>query len=240
MRSEVLSIEDAFGDLSDPRSRTPVHALTEMLLVALCAMLAGSDSWSGIELWGQAKLDWLRRHVPLKNGIPSHDTFGRVFAALDPEQFEVCVVRWMRGLCPALAGQVVAIDGQTVRGSPQRGERAIPRVSAYGSGLGMGLGQVRTAQKSNEITAIPALLDALRLTGAIVTMDAMGCQRYIATQIGSAGAHYVLAVKENQPTLLARLRHAFDALGRLGSEIAKRCAASHTYSKTVTWSALPT
>ncbi|WP_397282632.1 ISAs1 family transposase [Pandoraea sputorum] len=110
---------------------------------------------------------------------------------------------------------MVAIDGKTVRGLPQRGERALHLVSAYGSGLGMVLGQVRTAQKSNEMTAIPALLDALRLKGAIVTMDAMGCQRYIAPRIGAAGAHDVLAVKENQPTLLARLRHAFDALGRL-------------------------
>ncbi|VVE54730.1 ISAs1 family transposase [Pandoraea sputorum] len=215
MHSEVLSIEEAFGDLSDPRSRTPVHGLTEVLLVALCAILSGANNWAGIELWGRAKLNWLRRHVPLKNGIPSHDAFGRVFAALDPEQFEACFVRWMSGLCPALAGQVVAIDGKTIRRSHQRGERAIHRVSAYGSGLGVVLGQVRTAQKSNEITTIPALLDALRLKGAVVTLDAMGCQRHIATKIVAAGAHYVLAVKENQPTLLAHLRQAFDVRGRL-------------------------
>ncbi|WP_258187900.1 ISAs1 family transposase [Trinickia symbiotica] len=191
---ELLSIEEAFGDLKDPRSRTPEHGLTEMLVVALCAILAGADSWSAIELWGQEKLQWLRRHVQLQNGIPSHDTFGRVFAALNPKQFEACFIRWMSQLCPALAGQVVAIDGKTVRGSHQRGARAIHLVSAYGAGLGVVLGQVRTAEKSNEITAIPELLDALMLKGAIVTIDAMGCQQSIARKIVEAGADYVLSV----------------------------------------------
>ncbi|WP_243751420.1 ISAs1 family transposase [Paraburkholderia sp. BL10I2N1] len=131
-------------------------------------------------------MDWLRRHVQLRNGIPSHDTFRRVFAALNPKQFEACFIRRMSRLCPTLTGQVVAIDGKTVRGSHQRGERAIHLVSAYGCGLGVVLGQVRTAEKSNEITAIPGLLDpprelpsgrALMLKGAIVTIDAMGCQQ---------------------------------------------------------------
>ncbi|HYS62338.1 MAG TPA: ISAs1 family transposase [Paraburkholderia sp.] len=119
MHDDVLNIEEAFGDLKDPRSRTPAHDLTQMLVIALCAILSGADSWIGIELWGNAKLDWLRRHIPLEHGIPSHDTFGRVFAALNPKQFEACFIRWMSGLCPTLAGQVVAIDGKTVRGSRQ-------------------------------------------------------------------------------------------------------------------------
>jgi predicted transposase YbfD/YdcC len=215
MHDDVLNIEEAFGDLKDPRSRTSAHDLTEMLAVALCAILAGADSWIGIELWGKAKLDWLRRHIPLEHGIPSHDTFGRVFAALDPEQFEACFLRWMSGVCPTLAGQVVAIDGKTVRGSRQGDQRAIHLVSAYGSGLGVVLGQVRTAEKSNEITAIPELLDALLLKGAIVTIDAMGCQRDIAERIVKAGADYVLACKGNQGTMLKRVQQAFEAIERV-------------------------
>ncbi len=183
-------------------------------MVALCAILPGADSWLGIQVWGETKLDWLRRHIPLVHGIPSHDTFGRVFAALNSRQFEACFIRWMSTLCPALAGQIVAIDGKTVRGSHQRGERAIHLVSAYGSGLGAVLGQVRTADRSNGITAIPELPDALLLRGAIVTIDAMGCQRNIATRIPEAGAHYVLAVKGNLPTLLARMRTALEAVDR--------------------------
>jgi hypothetical protein len=187
MHEDVLSIEEAFGDLKDPRSRTPAHDLMEMLMVALCAILSGADSWIGIELWGQTKLDGLRRYIPLEQGIPSHDTFRRVFAALNPKQFEACFIRWMGHLCPALTGQVVAIDGKTVRGSHGRGQRAIHLVSAYGSGLDVVLGQVRTADKSNEIT------------GAIVTIDAMGCQSAIAARIVKAGADYVLAVKGTSP-----------------------------------------
>jgi predicted transposase YbfD/YdcC len=209
---DVLNIEEAFGDLKDPRRREPEHDLSEMLLVALCAILCGADSWVAIELWGQAKLEWLRRYVPLAKGIPSHDTFGRVFAALNPREVEACFIRWVSRLCPALADQVVAIDGKTVRGSRQAGQRAIHLVSAYGCGLGLVLGQVRTADKSNEITAIPELLDALLLKGAIVTIDAMGCQRSIAQRIVAEGADYVLAVKENQSVLLARVRKAIDAM----------------------------
>jgi hypothetical protein len=130
---EVLSIEEAFGDLKASR----LHARTRPDRDAgggAVRILAGADSWSGIEIWGQARLDWLRRHVALRNGIPSHDTFGQVLAALDTRQSETCFIHWMSQLCPALAGQVVAIDGKTVRCSHQRGERAIHLVSAYGCG----------------------------------------------------------------------------------------------------------
>ena len=183
-------------------------------MVALCAILSGADSWVAIQTWGEAKLDWLRSHMPLQHGIPSHDTFGRVFAALNPRQFEACFIRWMRHLCPALTDQVVAIDGKTVRGSHQAGQRAIHLVSAYGTGLGVVLGQVRTAEKSNEITAIPELLDALLLKGAIVTIDAMGCRSAIARRIVAAEADYVLAVKDNQRSLLAHLQHSLDGFAR--------------------------
>ena len=126
---EPLSLQDAFGDLKDPRVRTPEHDLTEMLVVALAAILSGADSWVGIALWGQGQLEWLRRYLPLHNGIASHDTFGRVFAALDARQFEACFVRWVSGICPAVAGQVVAIDGKTVRRSHGMGRSAIHLVS---------------------------------------------------------------------------------------------------------------
>ncbi|CAE6737009.1 ISAs1 family transposase ISTha2 [Paraburkholderia domus] len=211
MQEDVLSIEEAFGD---PRSRTPSHDLTEMLVVALCAILSGADSWVAIQTWAEAKLDWLRGYLPLVNGIASHDTFGRVFAALDAQQFEACFMRWTTHLCPALADQVVAIDGKTVRGSHRGDQRALHLVSAYGSGLGVVLGQVRTTNKSNEITAIPELFDALLLKGAIVTIDAMGCQQRIADRIIQAQADYVLAVKDNQPPLARLMRGVFDALER--------------------------
>lgn len=223
---EALSIVEAFGSLQDPRRRTPAHDLTEMLVVALCAILCGADNWVAIQLWGECKLDWLRRHLRLPHGIPSHDTFGRVFAALDPRQFEACFIRWVHHLCPALAGQVVAIDGKTVRRSHHGGERAIHLVSAYGTELGMVLGQVRTADKSNEITAIPELLDALQLKGAIVTIDAMGCQREIARRILAKEADYVLALKENQPKLLERVRSALEATETHSELLYEFCKAS--------------
>ena len=185
-----------------------------MLLVAICAILPGADSRVAIQLWAEAKLDWLRRYVPLASGVPSHDTFGRVFAALDARQFEACFMRWVAPLCPVLHDQVVAIDGKTVRGSHHDGARAIQLVSAYGCGLGVVLGQQRTADHSNEITAIPALLDALLLKGAIVTIDAMGCQTQITRKIVQAQAHYVLAVKNNQSALAGLVRGVFAALER--------------------------
>lgn len=147
---EPLSLQDALGDLKDPRVRIPEHDLTEMLVVALAAILSGADSWVGIALWGQGQLEWLRRYLPLRNGIASHDTFGRVFAALDARQFEACFVRWVSGICPAVAGQVVAIDGKTVRRSHGMGRSAIHLVSAYCGALGATLGQVRTAEKATK------------------------------------------------------------------------------------------
>ncbi|MGU7844135.1 ISAs1 family transposase, partial [Burkholderia sp. AW33-5] len=216
-----MSIEDAFGELRDPRSRTPAHDLSEMLVVALCAILSGADSWVAIQIWGEEKLEWLRGYVPLRNGIPSHDTFGRVFAALNPRQFEACFTRWMSGAFPTFSGELVAIDGKTVRGSHRNGTRAIHLVSAFGSGLGVVLGQVRTA------AAILELLDALLLKGAIVTIDAMGCQQAIARQLVTNDADYVLAVKENQPTLLVEIRSTLEALDRLQPEDRWDCSSEY-------------
>ena len=210
--AERLTVYEAFDELVDPRSRQPTHNLMEMLIVVLAAVLSGADSWLGIEIWGRAKLKWLRRFLSLQHGIPSHDTFGRVFAALDASHFEACFVRWVQGICPAVAGQVVAIDGKTVRGSKQRGERAIHLVSAFCGASGLVLGQERTASHSNEITAIPALLDALCLKGAVVTIDAMGCQQDIAQRLVDEGADYVLAVKGNQGALADKILSTFNQM----------------------------
>lgn len=208
---EPLSVEDAFGDLQDPRSRSPEHALIEILVVAIAAILSGADSWVGIATWGEAKIEWLRQYLKLANGVPSHDTFGRVFSMLDAKHFEACFIRWVGGLCQGLEGKVVAIDGKTVRRSHRLGQGAIHLVSAYCGALRVSLGQVKTEAKSNEITAIPELLEALLLKGAVVTIDAMGCQQAIAQRIVQGGADYVLAVKENQPGLCEALRELFAA-----------------------------
>lgn len=208
---EALSVEDAFGDLKDPRSRSPEHKLSELLVVAIAAILSGADSWVGIATWGEAKIDWLRQYLSLPNGVASHDTFGRVFAMLEAERFESCFVRWVGGLCQGLEGKVVAIDGKTVRRSHRLGQGAIHLVSAYCGALRVSLGQVKTEAKSNEITAIPELLEALFLKGAVVTIDAMGCQHAIARKIVERGADYLLAVKDNQPSLCEGLRELFAA-----------------------------
>jgi predicted transposase YbfD/YdcC len=199
----------AFEGLEDPRSRVCLHRLDELLLVALCAITSGADSWVTVVEWGSMKLDWLRRWLPFANGIASHDTFSRVFSLLDAKGFETCFLGWMQQLCPALHGQLVSIDGKSVRGSHDAGLGMVHLVSAWHHGAGLVLGQVRTAAKSNEITAIPELLDALDLRGTTVTIDAVGCQRAIAEKIVQKKADYLLAVKNNQPTLAQAVESLF-------------------------------
>lgn len=202
----------AFDELEDPRSRACAHQLDELLLVALCAITSGADSWVTVVDWGRMKLDWLRRWLPFANGIASHDTFGRVFSLLDAKRFEACFIGWMRQLCPALQGEIVSIDGKSVRGSHEAGFGMTHLVSAWHHGAGLVLGQVRTAAKSNEITAIPDLLDALDVRGATVTIDAMGCQHAIAEKIIEKKADYLIAVKDNQPTLAQAVESLFEAV----------------------------
>ena len=214
-----LNVLQAFETLPDPRTRECAHRLDELLLVALCAITSGADSWVTVAEWGCMKLDWLRRFLPFANAIASHDTFSRVFALLDARRFEACFLDWMQQLCPTLQGQLVNIDGKSVRGS-RGGElgTALHLVSAWHSAAGLVLGQLRTADKSNEITAIPALLDALDVRGASVSIDAMGCQRAIAEQIIDRGADYLLALKNNQPGLAQAVEGLFEgdaAEGRL-------------------------
>lgn len=176
--------------------------MNEILLVSLCAVICGAESWVEVSTFGRMKLAFLRRFLPFKDGVPSHDTFGDVFAALDPEGFKACFVAWAASLARHIEG-VVAVDGKTLRRSFDRasGQAAIHMVSAWASSQHPGLGQEKVADKSNEITAIPKLLDLLSLTGAIVTIDAIGCQTAIAQKIIAKGADYVLALKANQGTL---------------------------------------
>src|SRR5262249_44218801 len=184
-----------------------LHLLSDILTIALCAVLAGADSWYEIELFGRAKLTWFQRWLPLPHGIPSHDTFRRVFAALKPWAFQDCFVAWMNTACDATGLQRIHIDGKSLRGSRRQTPRglcpALHLVSAWAGANHLTLGQVAVADKSNEITAIPALLQVLDLKGCIVTIDAMGCQKDIAAQIVADGGDYVLAVKENQGALYA-------------------------------------
>jgi predicted transposase YbfD/YdcC len=201
-----------FENLTDPRvPRTRRHVLQDILVLALCAMIANADTWVDIERFGKAKLDFLRRFLELPNGIPSHDTFGRVFAKLDPAALLLCLQNWLADLRAKLGGEHVAIDGKTLRGSHDGDTRpnALHLVSAWAAEARLFLGQVAVDEKSNEITAIPQLLALLDIEGDTVTIDAMGCQKEIAKTIVDKGADYVLAVKDNQPNLHKAIHEAF-------------------------------
>ncbi len=193
-----------FGDVKDPRvDRTKRHKLVDILFIATAAVVAGADSFVEIEMHGQRKCKWLQGFLELPNGIPSHDTFGRVFAAIEGQQLKECFLRWIRTIAQAIGGEVVAVDGKTVRRSFDRTDEksAIHVVSAWASENRIVLGQVKVDEKSNEITAIPELLSVLEIRNCIITIDAMGCQRAIAKVIQDKGADYVLALKGNQSTL---------------------------------------
>jgi len=193
-----------FASLPDPRiERHRWHKLSDIVVIAVCAVLCGAESYPAIEDFGQEREEWLRQFLELPAGIPSHDTFNRVFRLLDPVQFQGCFLRWMQAVAEVTAGEVVALDGKALRRSFEKGtaKRAIHMVSAWASENGVVLGQRKVDTKSNEITAIPALLELLALKGCIVTNDAMGCQRASAQKIVEQGADYVLALKGNQPTL---------------------------------------
>lgn len=178
------------------------HALVDILLIALCATMAGAEGWDDMEAWAEANEERLRLYVELRNGIPGHDTIRRVFEAIDPKRLEAVLLEWIGDACPTL-GKVIAIDGKAIRGSGSlvRGQRALHVVSAYASEVGLVLGQQRCDEKSNEITAIEALLPNLKLAGCIVTIDAMGCQTEIAAQIIGRKGDYLLNAKNNQPKL---------------------------------------
>jgi predicted transposase YbfD/YdcC len=208
-------LEQYFGQLRDPRlERTRAHQLLDIITIALFAVLSGADSWVAIETYGNAKRSWLETFLVLPNGIPSHDTFARVFARLDPEALEASFQQWVQALVSTLGGQLVAIDGKTVKGSYDRegGIKALQLVSAWASEHRLVLGQCAVASKSNEITAIPVLLEQLSLAGCIVSIDAMGTQRAIAEQITTGQADYILALKGNHATLLKQAQTGFEAV----------------------------
>jgi len=224
-----------FAVLEDPRSGIQRrHVLTDMIVIAIAAVLCGADGWVQIAQFGRAKRAWLEQFLELPNGIPAHDTFGRVFSLIDPEAFERCFRTWVQTLGELLPSEVVAIDGKTLRRSHNRGQGlgALHLVSAWACENQVVLGQVATEAKSNEITAIPKLLELLHLKGCIVTIDAMGCQTKIAAQIVEQGADYVLALKGNQSTLAAEVEEAFiDADARdyagLDSEFLETVESGH-------------
>ena len=215
------SIEVHFDGLTDPRvERTRAHRLSDLITIALCAVVCGANDWVAVETFGHAKEAWLRAWLLLPGGIPSHDTFGRVFARLDPAELQRCFLAWVQAVVGELPPQVVAVDGKTLRGSADRshGQAALHLVSAWATASGLVLGQQATDAKSNEITAIPHLLRLLALEGCIVTIDAMGCQRAIAAQLQAQGAEYVLALKANQPTLHGTVVAAFADARTVGAD----------------------
>ncbi len=230
--SPLVSYATYFAEIEDPRvERIRRHELLDIIVIAICAVISGADDWVDVEAWGNAKLDWLRRQgLALPHGIPSHDTFGDVFGRMQPEQFETSFLGWVQAVMGATGGTVVAIDGKTLRRSHDRrlGKKAIHLVSAWASANHLLLGQVKVDEKSNEITAIPALLAMLTLGGAIVTIDALGTQTVIARAIINQGADYVLAVKENQGHLYEDVVATFQE-----AEAHQFVHVPHTYAKTI-------
>jgi predicted transposase YbfD/YdcC len=225
------SLAEHFADLEDPRAEHLTdHKLLDIVMIAICAVICGAESWTDVELFGNERLEWLRQFLELRNGIPSHDTFGRVFARLDTNQFQKSFVAWVQAVFQKTDGQVIAIDGKSVRRSHDRanGQAAIHMVSAWATANHLVLGQQKVADKSNEITAIPELLQLLEINGCIVTIDAMGCQTEIAEQIIERGADYLLTVKGNQPHLLEDIAFFFKLAHQ--NEFRK---VEHTYARTV-------
>ena len=215
------ALMDHFGELEDPRiDRHKEHKLIDLLVIAICAILCGANDWVAVETFGKVKRQWFQRFLELPHGIPSHDTFGRVFALLAPEQLQAGFLSWIQAVAQVTDGQVVALDGKTLRRSYDRrsARAAIHMVSAWAAHNRVVLGQLKTEEKSNEITAIPKLLKMLDVQGCIVTIDAMGCQKAIAKQIVDQGADYVLALKSNQGHFYAAVEQWFQTTNHTPSE----------------------
>ena len=209
--TKSTKIQHHFANLTDPRRRPPVYPLINIVTIAVCAVICGADDFVAIERFGKTRRKWFARFLDLKDGIPSHDRFNAIFAAINPSEFEACLLSWITALHEITDGQVIAIDGKTLRRSYDKagGKAAIHMVSAWATANSISLGQVVTDAKSNEITAIPKLLELIDISGALVTIDAMGCQTKIAQKILDGKANYVLHVKENQPTLYQAIKAYF-------------------------------
>lgn len=204
VKKEKKTLIESFEGLTDPRNPDDIsHKLIDIIVITILAMLCGANTWNDIELFGKSKLIWLRTFLELPNGIPSHDTFNRVFSSLNPNEFHQCFMEWVSILHEKISREIVAVDGKTVRRSKgtSKKQKAIHVVSAWANKNKLVLGQIKVDDKSNEITAIPELLKMLDISGCIITIDAMGTQTEIAKTIIESGADYVLALKENQKTL---------------------------------------
>ncbi len=208
-----ITIADHFSELKDPRiERTKRHKLIDIITITICAVICNADGWTDIELYGKSKYKWFKKFLELPNGIPSHDTFSRVFSLLNPEQLQQCFLKWVESISRITFGEIIALDGKTLRHSydNSKDKPAIHMVSAWATTNGLVLGQKKVARKSNEITAIPELLKVLSLKGCIVTIDAIGCQKKIIKQIIDQDGDYVIALKKNQAGLYERVEQLFE------------------------------
>ena len=210
-KTKIVSLITILGEVPDPRlARTREHDLVELLVIALCTLLCRGESFYDMEEFARVRLTWLRTFLTLRGGVPSHDTFNRVFQALDPKKFADCLSRWTQRVRTVLGGEVVALDGKSLRRALQAGEDMRVIVSAWATESGLLLGQRKTRAKSNEITVVPELLRALELAGCIITADALHCQKNIAKEIIEADADYVLALKGNQPAAYGEIKTFLD------------------------------
>jgi predicted transposase YbfD/YdcC len=228
----VACLSEHFSELTDPRRREVTYPLINVVVIAVCAVISGADDFVAIAKWGRAKRDWLGKFLDLSAGIPSHDRFNAILAALKPAEFEKCLLSWITALHEVTDGQIIPIDGKTLRRSfdAASGKAAIHMVSAWAAANHISLGQVVTDAKSNEITAIPKLLELLEISGALVTIDAMGCQTEIARKIVAQEADYCLAVKGNQPTLHQGIQDFFE--DHLADDFARTRVRRHETQET--------
>src|SRR5512137_844797 len=209
---EKASLVAHFARMADPRiNRRKAHDLVDILVIAVCTLLCAGETFNDMEDFGKAKHAWFKTFLSLRNGIPSHDTFNRLFTALDPQGFLDCFLRWTQSLRQAVPQEIVALDGKALRRALNRDENPKYVVSAWAESNNLVLGQLKVDEKSNEITAVPELLRVLELAGCIVTVDAMGCQKKIAKEILEADADYVLALKGNQETVHEEVKSFLDA-----------------------------
>lgn len=206
------TIQKHFGKISDPRAANSLHLLIDIITISICGVICGAKTYDQIEEYGKDNLNWLKGFLALPNGIPSHDTFGRVFSVIDPREFQNCFMEWIGDVSRKLTREVVAIDGKTLRRSYDNAseKKAIHMISAFATDQNIVLGQYKTAEKSNEITAIPMLIKMLDISGSIVTIDAIGCQKKISSTIIEKKADYVLSLKENQPQLYGNVKLYMD------------------------------